>query len=149
MRALLIAIALCACGDDTSNNKMDAPATSDGPKLADSSGGGDGSPTADAAIMAGAACGSTTCTLGTEECCIGQNNVCKAAGTCPTQAFACDGPEDCPNAVCCFPNSGGSRCQTNNCNAIACHDDGDCPSSATKCCTKSFSPNYGVCQTAC
>jgi hypothetical protein len=148
MRVLLIAILLVACGDDSSGTKMDAP-SNDGARL-DTGGGSDGSTTnADAAIMVGPACGSTTCMAGQQECCLGQMNVCKALGTCPTQAFVCDGPEDCPNAICCFPNSGGSRCQTQNCGAIACHNDGDCPTATSKCCPKAFTPNYGVCQTAC
>jgi hypothetical protein len=146
-KSLVLAVALVACGDD-SNAKRDAPAVSDGPRI---DAPRDGSmTTGDAAIGPGAACAGTTCMLGIEDCCIGSMTVCKPTGTCPSQGFYCDGPEDCPNAVCCFPNaSNGSRCQTNNCQDIACHTDGDCPSGTSKCCPKSFTPGYNVCQTAC
>jgi hypothetical protein len=146
-KSLVLALALVACGDD-SNAKRDAPAGGDGPRI---DAPRDGSTTnADASVAPGPACGAVTCMLGMEDCCIGTMNVCKPSGTCPTQGFACDGPEDCPGAVCCYPNgANGSRCQTNNCQAVACHTDGDCPSGTPKCCFKSFSPGYNVCQTAC
>src|SRR5689334_22325614 len=142
LRILVIAMALVACGGggggggDDSQQKDAPPPAGDGPMI-------------DAAIAAGPACGATTCTLGQQECCIGAVNVCKATGTCPSQGFACDGPEDCPGAVCCFPNSGGSRCQANNCQAIACHVSTDCPMATPKCCPKTFTPGYGVCQVQC
>lgn len=140
---------MLACGDDGGSGTKDAPA------------GGDGGPTdgardassIDGAVMVGPgpACEGVTCMLGSEDCCLSATSVCKPAGTCPSQGFACDGPEDCPNAVCCYPNANnGSRCQTNSCQAVACHKDTDCPSATSKCCPKTFAPsNYGVCQTAC
>lgn len=149
LRTLVIAMALVACGSGSS--QRDASSSSDAP-VGDAPVGdarGDGAVTVDAAIAPGAACGATTCRLGQEECCIGTMTTCEASGTCPTQGFACDGPEDCPNAVCCFPNTGGSRCQTNNCQAIACHADTDCPGGTSKCCPKTISPNYKVCQVQC
>jgi hypothetical protein len=150
LRIFVIAVALVACGSDGgSNDKLDAPSSGDGPRT--DAPAGDGPVTnVDAAISPGAACGAVTCTLGQQDCCIGVMNVCKAAGTCPSQGFACDGPEDCPGAVCCYPNSNnGSRCQANNCQAIACHADTDCPTGTSKCCLKPFSPDYKVCQAQC
>jgi hypothetical protein len=152
LRIFVIAMALVACGEGDGggggNSKIDASspgdgAMSDGPRVDASMMG------IDAAITPGPACGATTCTLGQQECCIGVVSVCKPAGMCPSQAFACDGPEDCPNAVCCFPNNNGSRCQTNNCQDIACHKDADCPGGVPKCCPKAFTPGYNVCQAQC
>ena len=148
LRTFVIAMALVACGHDSSNQKMDAPSSGDGPMI--DAPRSDGSiSTVDAAISPGPACGATTCTLGQQDCCIGVMNACKPTGTCPSQGFACDGPEDCPNGVCCFPNNNGSRCQTNSCQAIACHRDADCPAGTPKCCSKPFTPNYNVCQAQC
>jgi len=147
LRICVIAMALVACGGGGGGGKQDAPAGDDAPMI--DGPGTDGSTTVDAAILAGPACGATTCTLGQEVCCIGVVTVCKATALCPSQAFACDGPEDCPGGVCCFPNNNGSRCQTNNCQAIACHVDGDCPAGTPRCCPKMFTPNYGVCQAQC
>ncbi len=144
LRAFVIAMALIACGDDGGGSqKMDAPSPGDGAT------NGDASMNIDASISPGPACGATTCTLGQQDCCIGVMTVCKPAGTCPSQGFACDGPEDCPNAVCCYPNNNGSRCQANNCQDIACHADTDCPAGTPKCCGKPFTPSYKVCQTQC
>jgi hypothetical protein len=147
LRILAIAVVLAACGG-SGNEKLDAPSSGDASN-ADAPGGGDGSVGVDAAIAPGPACLATTCMLGQEECCLGAQTVCKPTGTCPTQPFACDGPEDCAGAVCCFVNNNGSRCQTNNCGAIACHVDADCPAGAPKCCPKPFTPNYRGCQAQC
>jgi hypothetical protein len=150
IRILVIAMTLIACGGGSGGSKIDASSTpgdgaaDDGPRGDAPMGGG-----VDAAIVPGPACGATTCTLGQQECCIGAVSVCKPSGTCPSQGFACDGPEDCPGAVCCFPNNNGSRCQTNNCQDIACHKDADCPAGTAKCCPKPFTPNYSVCQVQC
>jgi hypothetical protein len=149
LRTFVIAMALIACGGDDGggggNPKTDASPPGDGPVVIDGP-----MTTVDAAIGPGAACGAVTCTLGQQECCIGVMNVCKPAGTCPSQGFACDGPEDCPGGVCCYPNANnGSRCQTNNCQDIACHEDGDCPGGTPKCCPKPISPGYSVCQAQC
>lgn len=147
-RLLVIALVLVACGDDGGSGTKDAPA------------GGDGGPTdaardgstsnVDASVGPGAACSGTTCMLGSEECCLAAVSVCKPADTCPSQGFKCDGPEDCPGSVCCYPNANnGSRCEANNCQEVACHADTDCPSGTPKCCPKAFSPNYRACKTAC
>ena len=148
MRAALIAVALLACGDGKSGQKDAAGSGGDGPPIVDAP-KTDG-PLADSAVLPGPACQGTTCMLNTEECCLAAASVCKPAGTCPSQGFLCDGTEDCSAGVCCYPNSGGSRCQTNSCQQQACHIDGDCPSGAAKCCPKTFAPpGYGVCQAAC
>jgi hypothetical protein len=150
--AMALALALAACGDDGgSGGKLDAPPSGgDGPP-SDGPLPGDGPMTPDAPpVAAGPACGAVTCTLGQQDCCIGVVNACKPTGTCPSQGFACDGPEDCPNAVCCYPNqNNGSRCQSNNCQAIACHADTDCPTATPRCCAKPFTPSYKVCQVQC
>jgi hypothetical protein len=149
--AIAVVLALAACGGDGSGGRLDAPPSgTDAPRT--DAPPGDGPPmTVDGpAVALGPACGAVTCVLGQEDCCIGATSVCKPTGTCPSQGFACDGPEDCPNAVCCYPNqNNGSRCQTNNCQAIACHVDTDCPGATPKCCAKLFTPNYKVCQTQC
>ncbi len=64
---------------------------------------------------AGCACGAG------EVCCADQqgptlgNARCTALSACPTYAFGCDGPEDCPSGkVCCAfgnANAGGSECR--------------------------------------
>ena len=153
LRLLAIAMALVACGgggggggDD--NQHDDAPAADDAQVSVAAPTEGT-TTTIYASIGPGPACGAVTCTLGQQDCCIGVVNACKPTGTCPSQGFACDGPEDCPGAVCCFPNNNGSRCQANNCQAIACHADADCPAATAKCCPKAFTPSYGVCQVQC
>ena len=149
LRTFVIAMVLVACGSDGgSRPKTDAPTSSDGPRSDGPP--GDGPPMMiDAAIGPGPACGATTCMLGQQVCCIGVTSVCRIPAQCPTEGFACDGPEDCPGAVCCFPNNGGSRCQTSNCNEIACHADTDCGGATPKCCPKAFTPEYRSCQPQC
>ncbi len=87
---------------------------------------------------------------GVDDCCLAGNPVCVATGTCPSQGFACDGPEDCPGGACCYGNggTGGSLCKA-SCSSIACHVDMNCPSATPKCCPKMFTPGYDVCQTQC
>lgn len=152
MRSFVIALVLAACGGD-GNKQIDAPAPPiDTPRPIDAPKSDSAMPVIDAAVAVGPACDNTTCTNGTEDCCLGtQGNVCVATNTCPTQGFACDGPEDCSGgAKCCYGNGGGgSTCKTTSCQAQACHVDTDCPASAPKCCAKTFTPNYNVCQTAC
>jgi len=77
-------------------------------------------------------------------------NVCEPTGTCPSQGFACDGPEDCAGSACCFGNGGqgGTTCKA-SCATPACHGDGDCGGATSKCCPKLFTPNYRVCQAQC
>ena len=79
---------------------------------------------------------------------------CKAAADCPTQAFGCDGKEDCGAGSCCYGNGGqgGSECKAagQNCTGgEACHYDSDCAGATAKCCPKMFTPSYKVCQAAC
>jgi hypothetical protein len=143
MRWLVIAVIVAGCGSSGKKTIDAAPTTDAGPT--------DGHPNGtDAAILVGPACGATTCTNGQQDCCIGVMSACKPTGTCPSQGFACDGPEDCPGAQCCYGNGGqgGSTCKA-TCSTIACHHDTDCPPATSKCCPKAFTPDYGVCQTAC
>jgi len=148
LRTFVIALVLIACGSNSGgNDKTDATSSSDGPRTDGPP--VDGSMTVDAAIGPGPACGATTCQLGAQVCCIGTTSVCRLPAQCPTESFECDGPEDCPAAVCCFPNSGGSRCQTNHCGEPACHVDADCPTGTPRCCPKMFTPEYRSCKVAC
>jgi hypothetical protein len=152
---LLIAGVLLACGEDTPKQGVDAPAGtgSDAPaSTIDGVADPDGPPsTIDAAIAAGPACGATTCANGSEDCCIAtMGSVCKPAGSCPSQGFGCDGPEDCAGGNCCYGNGGGgSECRTTSCQQLACHADLECPSGTPRCCPKLFTPNYSVCQAQC
>ena len=150
-RPCVLIVVLVSCGDDGSTTTEFMDARPIDAALGDGSQGDGSMSTSDAAIAAGPACGTTTCMLGTQDCCLGTNFVCKAAGTCPSQGFGCDGPEDCTAGICCFGNQGGggSECKTSNCNAVACHVDNDCPIATPKCCPKPFTPNYNVCQASC
>jgi hypothetical protein len=145
---LLAALVLAACGGSGSGGgNGDATSGDDGDAMGPRDAGSDGTTsTTDAAI--GAACGPVTCKP-TEVCCMGAMLACTGVGQCPVPSFACDGPEDCPGAQCCFGSQGqgGSSCKT--CAAPACHVDTDCPTTAAKCCPKMFTPGYKVCQTAC
>jgi hypothetical protein len=145
---VMIALVACGGGDDgggTDKNR-DADPTADTPAA-------DAPPaTPDAAFGPGALCGATTCPT-TQVCCTGATLSCKAAADCPTQHFACDGPEDCGAGTCCFGSGGqgGSECRAagQNCNDVACHADSDCGGSTPKCCPKAFTPSYNVCLAAC
>jgi len=151
MRWTVLFAILLACGGDGGggNPPIDTPAGSDATPgdtpAADTPGGGD------AAIAVGPQCDAVTCTNGTQDCCIGgMGDVCEPTGTCPSQGFSCDGPEDCSGSACCYGNGGqgGTSCKA-GCAAPACHIDNDCPQATPKCCPKAFTPNYRVCQTAC
>ncbi|MEZ4219333.1 MAG: hypothetical protein R3B13_00300 [Polyangiaceae bacterium] len=77
-----------------------------------------------------------------EVCCADQqgqtlgNARCTALSACPSYAFTCDGPEDCPSdQVCCVygsPTTGGSECRAakdcffSNQEAIMCRSESDC-----------------------
>ena len=151
MRWTVLIAFLLACGGDDGggggNPPNDSPAppvdmpVSDGPN-----GDLDAPP-----VAVGPQCDSVLCTNGTQDCCIGgMGNVCEPTGTCPSQGFSCDGPEDCSGAACCYGNGGqgGTSCKA-SCAAPACHIDSDCPAGTSKCCPKAFTPNYRVCQVTC
>lgn len=156
LSCIVIVACLVACGDDGDGKPVDASdTTADGSPAGSDGGPTDGPSSAIDAPMTtavGPACGATTCSNTTEDCCIGQAEVCKPTGTCPSQGFACDGPEDCASGRCCYGNggTGGSECSTaTNCQ-VACHADMNCPTATPKCCPKTFTPTgYGVCQTQC
>jgi hypothetical protein len=145
--ALLAALLLAACGDGDSGGNEDAATN---PNDDSSTTMQDGSTTGDASFGPGAICGAATCAA-PQVCCTGVTLACKAEADCPTQHFACDGPEDCPNATCCFGNGGqmGSTCRTQTCGEAACHFDSDCGGGTPKCCPKLFTPSYKVCAAAC
>jgi hypothetical protein len=141
----IVFVLLVACGGGGGGGGgHDAPS---GSEPVPSDGGVDTGGGTDAAV--GPLCMGTVCT-GTDVCCLGATTLCKPAAMCPSQSFACDGPEDCPSGQCCYGNGGqgGSQCRA-SCAAPACHVDGDCPSATPKCCPKTFTPMYKVCQTAC
>src|SRR5215470_16016059 len=138
----ILAIALLASG----GGNHDAPIGGDGPGGGDA--GVDGNnPNADAAV--GPLCSGMVCPM-SDVCCIGVVTECKPTGMCPSQSFACDGPEDCPSGQCCYGNGGqgGSQCRA-SCTSPACHVDQDCPVGMQKCCPKAFTPMYKVCQSSC
>ncbi|HEX4462553.1 MAG TPA: hypothetical protein VIA18_31465 [Polyangia bacterium] len=137
------------------------------------SGGGGASGAADLALgaadmtrsTAGIACGpSTACTNETQACCSGDNGVtgtcAQSTAACATDAYHCDGPEDCEPFLpeCCLQGStagGGavSQCQSSGYCAmqstgqLMCHVDKDC-GTTLKCCAVSGSP-YAFCKTSC
>ncbi|HEY3352429.1 MAG TPA: hypothetical protein VGQ83_04205 [Polyangia bacterium] len=87
-------------------------------------------------------CGSTTCDVATQECCIGPGGgTCIARGAqCQGLPASCDGPEDCAGGtpVCCAQLMGGGRgvqcTAANDCNGQRlCRVDGDCGANA-RCC---------------
>lgn len=155
-RAVTIAFTLwvAACGKDGDPDRGadaalhgDANGTPDGSTVVDAPAGSDASSMA----MEGPACGGTTCDNGAQDCCIGQMEACKPTGTCPSQGFACDGLEDCAAGTCCYGNggTGGSECGNGGNCQIACHVDAHCPAAAPRCCPRSFTPGYKVCQAQC
>ena len=140
-------ILLVACGGDGSGGAKDAADNPDHDAVIDAPG-----TKPDASFAMGALCLTTTCAT-TQVCCTGAMVTCKALADCPTQSFACDGPEDCGAGTCCFGNGGqgGSTCKAagQTCGDVACHFDTDCSGGTPKCCPKMFTPSYGVCQAAC
>ena len=147
-RTLALLVVLSACGDDKNTSAKDAANPGGEAQVAiDAPGTG-----ADASFGVGAICGATTCAT-TQVCCTGAMITCKALADCPTQSFACDGPEDCNGGTCCFGNGGqgGSTCKAagQNCGDPACHFDSDCSGGTPKCCPKMFTPSYKVCAAAC
>lgn len=145
-RWLFVLVAACG-GDGKDGGSKDAADPGADAPIVDAPG-----MTADASFGMGALCGATTCAT-TQVCCTGATVSCKAVADCPTQSFACDGPEDCGAGTCCFGSGGqgGSTCRAagQNCNDVACHFDGDCGGATPKCCPKMFTPSYKVCQAAC
>jgi hypothetical protein len=147
------ALALAACGDDSSGNKGDASTSVDGSTVIDAAVQLDARPIdaarADAgpidaagtimnpASDAGAGsvtCGTMTCDQATQECCVtvvgmAANQACVTKGTCAgAGTINCDGPEDCDtahNQVCCAHFSGTSRAGQASC--------------------KTYGPNAGEC----
>lgn len=153
IRVVVVMAVFAACGGDSAK-AIDAAPGGDGTRI-------DGPPTppvidapgADAAQ--GVACGATTCVEGQEECCFASPGAgtCEHTGTCTGIAFTCDGPEDCPGAVCCVrgntPNDpGGSACENPCQTQNLCHTNGDCGGGAPKCCALGQT-DYKVCLAQC
>ena len=149
MRWLVVFVMFAACGGGDGGGNDDPK---DADPTSDSSSKADAAQTVDAGFGPGALCGSTTCAT-TEGCCTGATISCKTVANCPTQHFACDGPEDCNGGTCCFGNGGqgGSECVPagQNCGDVACHANTDCGGSTPACCPKAFTPSYKVCLAAC
>ena len=146
MRLVALCLVAAACGgDDGGGGGGKDAAPDDSSTMIDA-------PTTDASFGPGALCGASTC-MTTQVCCTGVNLICTTAANCPTQNFACDGPEDCGGGACCFGNGGqgGSTCKAvgQNCGDLACHYDSDCAGGTPKCCPKMFTPSYKVCQASC
>src|SRR5215203_4898189 len=141
MSRWMVFVLLAACGDDRGSGTKDAANPGDDSALPAIDAPGTG---IDASFSMGALCGASTCAT-TQVCCTGSTVACKAEADCPTQFFACDGPEDCGTGTCCFGSGGqgGSTCKAagQNCQAPACHYDSDCGGATTKCCPKMFTPS--------
>jgi hypothetical protein len=139
LRALVVVLGLAACGNplDTSDaNPPDFDMSMTMP-------GGDG----------GIVCGTSDCLLGADlVCCLdGALRYCAPVGACSSGTpIYCDGPEDCPGAVCCQPMGAQSiECRVQCSGSVICHGDGYCPASAPHCCDGKASGGYGSCAPAC
>jgi hypothetical protein len=95
-------------------------------------------------------------------CMLGSNDVCCSnfdtppfdktcsQGMCPMgfSTFACDGPEDCPGAICCFAGDtvkGNATCKLPCEGRVVCHKTSDCPSTL-ECLTHfGFPDGTGLC----
>ncbi|MBX3186652.1 MAG: hypothetical protein KF819_06540 [Labilithrix sp.] len=145
-----------AGADADASGVVDAPsdgASSDGP----SDGRSDAREVADAPtepVVSSIDCPPTVCSLASNgRCCYDadlQSGACAFGGVaCPTAAnkisVACDGPEDCPGAVCCASSPGTIVCQL-ACptTQTVCHSTGTCPAPLT--CTGLVGGHYKVCQ---
>ena len=117
------------------------------------SAGGGGSPTGSVA------CGSATCSLPNELCCVNQGgSTCIPDGTnCQGTDVFCDGPEDCPGTqVCCGQIGTGtsyanlmcrnaSQCTFQDQRIVVCGGDPSVCPNGTNCQASQFLPQYNVC----
>src|SRR2546423_8840924 len=109
MHRLLLIVLLAACSGEK-GKAIDAAATPIDAIDAASLPPGDAQKPIDAAAGA-VACGTDSCSS-PEVCCVAGGPVAPmCTSACHTQAFACDGPEDCPGQVCCEVMGGGSECK--------------------------------------
>jgi hypothetical protein len=103
------------------------------------------------------ACGGTPCAVGAQVCCsttFGASGTCATPGVlggCPgatSQAFDCDGPEDCPGTqTCCYVRGVGTRCTDLCIGQTVCHDVSTCGAGAKNCCPLQQNGTIGVYRT--
>lgn len=119
---------LLVCATSCRTREIVSPSTDGGGAPSDLSSQPDAS-------QIGVECGGTFCNTSSGAiCCESFPPVCGAGPCSPgTQAVACDGPEDCPAAVCCLfvsPNFGSfcaTTCdQAGNQRGVICHTRADC-----------------------
>ena len=145
MRRLVLMILLAACSGGDTGKAIDAAPTPIDAIDAASLPPGDAQKPIDAAAGS-VACGTDSCSS-PDVCCVAGGPVasmCVAA--CHAQAFACDGPEDCPGQVCCEVMGGGSECKAAaQCTQPKlCHQTGECGAGGGKCCALGQT-EYKVC----
>jgi hypothetical protein len=139
MRSLVaLAVLLVACGSPDMTRDL-ALLDFD---MATTMPGGDG----------GIACGPGDCLIGGDQVCCLDNALryCAPASACSTGIpVYCDGPEDCPGAVCCQPPAMTAIVCITQCNGtVLCHSDGDCPSAQPRCCPDRVQ-GFAACATGC
>lgn len=100
-------------------------------------------------------CGTATCDLATEVCCVGwpTSYACKDKCSGLEATTKCDGPEDCTNQVCCAGFPSGSSCKA-ACGAQEqeiCHTNTDCasPKTCMTCSTPGGGPDVAMCTEKC
>jgi hypothetical protein len=97
------------------------------------------------------ACGSTTCTSQSDQCCIaGTSSACQPrSSSCSGVPVQCDGPEDCPAGYeCCWGEPGAISASTaqfctQTCPGrdVVCHTAADCPASNPTCVPRDGGPS--------
>jgi hypothetical protein len=136
--ALAFAVVVVACGSPSGM----PDATVLDLDMATTMPGGDG----------GISCGASECLIGGDLVCCVDNALryCSPVGACSSGTpIYCDGPEDCPGAVCCQPTGEQSLvCRVQCAGSTICHGDGDCPASAPRCCPGKAN-GYGSCAASC
>jgi hypothetical protein len=109
------------------------------------------------ATVGSIACGAMSCTGNGATCCVDDTSgagTCGAAAACPGgfSTFTCDGPEDCPSALCCFTGNvtrGKSDCLKTCGGNVVCHSAADCPKGDRCVQHPAFPPGSGVCKPTC
>jgi hypothetical protein len=101
-------------------------------------------------------CGATICSIPDGEHCFDRSRlVCQTAACGDSDQFDCDGPEDCPGAVCCFPkrNAFSRAACASSCPAMSasvlCHETRDCRPGQVCCLNFLLGPSNGLCLGAC
>jgi hypothetical protein len=133
----LVALALVACGSPLDTRDLTV-ADFD---MSTTAPGGDG----------GVTCGNSECLIGADNVCCLDSAIryCAPLGACSATPVFCDGPEDCPGAVCCQPTGTMTLvCRTQCAGTVVCHGDADCPAAQLRCCQGRLN-GYGGCASAC